>query len=110
MIKTTTRIATLAAAVLFGLATVTPLSTASAATPSGHKHATHHQAAKKMAHKGGSTSVKSVQEALNKQGATLKVDGKMGGKTKAALKSFQQAHGLKATGKLDKATKAALKG
>ncbi len=103
MTKTTTRIATLAAALLFGAATVLPLT----ATPSfaqqkpmAHSHMAHRSA--------GSTAVKDAQEALNKQGAGLTVDGKMGPKTQAALKSFQQAHGLKATGKLDKPTKTAL--
>lgn len=103
MTKTTTRIAALAAALLFGAATVAPLTATPAFAqqkPAAHSH---------MAHRGaGSTAVKDAQEALNKQGAGLTVDGKMGPKTQAALKSFQQAHGLKATGKLDKATKAAL--
>lgn len=103
MTKTTTRIATLAAALLFGAATVLPLTatTSFAQTqPTAKSHMAHRSA--------GSASVKDAQEALNKQGAGLTVDGKMGPKTQAALKSFQQAHGLKATGKLDKATKAAL--
>ena len=100
--KSTIRIASLAIALLFGAATVLPLTAtdADAAT----KKAAHHM------HKGsaGSASVKSAQEALNKEGANLTVDGKSGPKTRAAIKSYQQAHGLKATGKLDKATKAAL--
>lgn len=106
MIKTTTRIAALAAALVFGLATTAPLTASAATAP--QKPAVHKTMKKHMAHK-GSASVKSVQEALNKQGANLSVDGKMGPKTKAAIKSFQQAHGLKATGHLDKATRAALK-
>jgi peptidoglycan hydrolase-like protein with peptidoglycan-binding domain len=56
----------------------------------------------------GSASVKSVQEALNKNGASLKVDGKMGKATMAALKKYQSANGLKATGRADAATKAKL--
>ena len=68
-----------------------------------HGGAHHHMAAK------GSKTVSDAQEALNKEGASLKVDGKSGPQTRAALKSFQKAHGLKATGKLDKATKEALK-
>ena len=53
--------------------------------------------------------VERLQTALNANGATLTVDGKMGPKTRAALEAFQKAHGLKVTGRPDKATIAALK-
>ncbi len=53
-------------------------------------------------------AVSALQEALNKNGAKLKVDGLMGGKTKAALKKYQKANGLKVTGMADAATKAKL--
>lgn len=53
-------------------------------------------------------AVSALQEALNKHGAKLKVDGLMGGKTKAALKKYQKANGLKVTGMADDATKAKL--
>ena len=56
----------------------------------------------------GSASVKAVQEALNKNGASLKIDGKMGPGTRAALKKYQSANGLKATGRVDAATKTKL--
>lgn len=65
-------------------------------------------AATKKTH--ASASVKSAQEALNKNGASITADGKMGPKTVAAIKSFQKSHGLKATGKLDAKTKSALNG
>jgi len=52
--------------------------------------------------------VRTLQDALNKNGASLKVDGIWGKKTRMALKDFQKAKGLKVTGKVDKATKAAL--
>ncbi|MCB2228683.1 MAG: peptidoglycan-binding protein [Desulfarculaceae bacterium] len=52
--------------------------------------------------------VRVLQDALNANGAKLKVDGVWGKKTKMALKHFQKAKGLKVTGKVDKATKAAL--
>jgi peptidoglycan hydrolase-like protein with peptidoglycan-binding domain len=55
-----------------------------------------------------SKSVMAVQEALNKSGAKLKVDGLMGKQTRAALKKYQAANGLKATGQADKATRAKL--
>ncbi|HLI12326.1 MAG TPA: peptidoglycan-binding domain-containing protein [Alphaproteobacteria bacterium] len=102
--KTTTRIAMFAAALLLGGALAAPITVTPAHAATKHHAAAHH----KMHHKAGSASVKSLQDALNKQGASLTVDGKMGPKTRAALKSFQQAHGLKATGHVDKATKAAL--
>ncbi len=50
-------------------------------------------------------AVSALQEALNKSGAKLKVDGLMGGKTKAALRNYQKANGLKVTGMADDATK-----
>jgi peptidoglycan hydrolase-like protein with peptidoglycan-binding domain len=49
-----------------------------------------------------------VQTALNSHGAQLDVDGHMGPKTVAALKTFQKQHKLKVTGKLDHATAKAL--
>jgi peptidoglycan hydrolase-like protein with peptidoglycan-binding domain len=52
--------------------------------------------------------VAKVQMALNNNGAQLEVDGKMGPKTMAALKSYQSAHNLKATGRMDPATARAL--
>ncbi|MBN1808851.1 MAG: peptidoglycan-binding protein [Planctomycetes bacterium] len=46
-----------------------------------------------------------VQSALNKAGYDAgPVDGKMGRKTAAALKSFQRAHDLKVTGSTTRAT------
>jgi hypothetical protein len=59
-----------------------------------------------MAHK---DAVEHAQEALNKTGADLKVDGVVGHATRAALENFQKSHGLKVTGRLDKETSAALK-
>jgi peptidoglycan hydrolase-like protein with peptidoglycan-binding domain len=59
-------------------------------------------AAKSMAVDAG--KVKAVQEALNKAGAHLKVDGMMGKKTRKALKKFQKRNDLKVTGKLDAET------
>jgi peptidoglycan hydrolase-like protein with peptidoglycan-binding domain len=52
--------------------------------------------------------VKSVQEALNKEGYKLKVDGLMGKHTRSALRSYQKKNGLKVTGKADEATLAKL--
>src|SRR5271166_3203482 len=54
--------------------------------------------------------VAKLQMALNANGAQLDVDGRMGPKTVAALKSFQQQHNLKATGRVDAATMKALGG
>jgi peptidoglycan hydrolase-like protein with peptidoglycan-binding domain len=59
--------------------------------------------------RGEGQEVKVVQEALNKGGAKLAVDGRLGAKTREALKAFQSKNGLTPTGRLDKATEAALK-
>lgn len=53
-------------------------------------------------------SVMALQTALNKNGARLAVDGRMGKKTRDALRAWQKANGLKASGVADKATKAKL--
>jgi peptidoglycan hydrolase-like protein with peptidoglycan-binding domain len=55
-------------------------------------------------------SVAKLQMALNSNGAQVDVDGKMGPKTRAALKSFQSSHNLKPTGRADPATVKALGG
>jgi peptidoglycan hydrolase-like protein with peptidoglycan-binding domain len=51
-----------------------------------------------------SSQVKAIQTALNKDGYSLAVDGKMGKQTHDALKKFQKANGLPATGTADAAT------
>lgn len=56
-----------------------------------------------------STEIKALQEALNKSGAMLHVDGVLGPKTHAALFNYQKTHALKATGRIDKATRDSLK-
>jgi peptidoglycan hydrolase-like protein with peptidoglycan-binding domain len=54
--------------------------------------------------------VAKVQTALNANGAQLDVDGKMGAKTRDALKAYQSAHQLKPTGHPDAATLKSLGG
>jgi peptidoglycan DL-endopeptidase CwlO len=49
--------------------------------------------------------VEHVQEALNRSGASLAIDGIWGTKTEVALKQFQQQHALKVTGHLDHKTR-----
>ncbi len=44
------------------------------------------------------SDVKKLQEALNKNGYSLEVDGKFGPKTQAAVKSYQKKKGLKVDG------------
>ena len=65
-------------------------------------------AAMKAAKAAPNKSIMALQTALNEKGASLKVDGKMGAQTRAALKNFQKANGLKITGRLDKATRGKL--
>ena len=48
--------------------------------------------------------VEEIQTALNKDGATLAVDGIYGPKTRAAIEDFQKKNSLKATGHADHAT------
>jgi peptidoglycan hydrolase-like protein with peptidoglycan-binding domain len=86
--------------------TETPATASPPATnpaPMAHMHAAGSHA---MTH---TQRVERLQTALNANGATLTVDGKMGPQTSAALTAFQQAHGLKVTGRIDKETMAALR-
>jgi len=57
---------------------------------------------------GANADVKAIQSALNKHGYHLKIDGKMGPQTEAALMKYQKNNGLAATGKADQATKSKL--
>jgi peptidoglycan hydrolase-like protein with peptidoglycan-binding domain len=58
---------------------------------------------------GNSEQVKAVQQALKDKGHdTGDIDGRMGPKTQAALRDFQQKEGLKATGRADAETMAKL--
>jgi peptidoglycan hydrolase-like protein with peptidoglycan-binding domain len=58
--------------------------------------------------KKGDQNVANIQTALNKSGANVKVDGKMGPQTRNALRKFQQSNNLKVTGAADSATRAKL--
>ena len=117
------KLAVLAVAGLFGLGlAVSPAdaqqrpmgatgssSSSMSSSPAAAKPAAKAAPAKKSAaKKGGSESVKALQTALNKNGASLKVDGMMGKGTRDALKKYQSANGLKATGRVDAATKTKL--
>ena len=53
-------------------------------------------------------SVKALQAALNRNGAALRIDGRMGPATRAALKKYQSANGLPQSGRDDPATRAKL--
>lgn len=54
-------------------------------------------------------AVEQVQGALQRAGEQVATDGIWGPKTAAALKDFQQKHGLAATGHLDRATRQQLR-
>ncbi len=56
-------------------------------------------------HSQNSDEIKKVQEALKSKGNDPgAIDGRMGRKTRAALRAFQKSNGLKVTGTLDKET------
>jgi peptidoglycan hydrolase-like protein with peptidoglycan-binding domain len=93
------------AAVTLAAGPAQPKAAMAKTAPAAQKTAAHAMKAHKAA---ASEEVKAIQEALNKQGANLKVDGIAGKKTRAALATFQKANGLKATGKADPATLAKL--
>jgi hypothetical protein len=50
------------------------------------------------------TTIRALQEALNKQGIAVKTDGVLGDETRAAIKQYQSQHHLPVTGEPDKAT------
>ncbi len=103
------KITGLALAAVFGLTlTVAPMAMAADQPAKAKPAATKPAKAKGVKAVKVNPKVRVLQDALNKNGAKLKVDGIWGKKTKAALKQFQKAKGLKVTGKVDKATKAAL--
>ena len=61
--------------------------------------------AKSAASGGGSENVRKVQQALKDKGQDPgPIDGRMGPKTKAAIKAYQSANNMKATGSMDSAT------
>ena len=51
-----------------------------------------------------SATLKALQEALNKQGSAVKVDGVLGNETRAAIRQYQSQHHLPVTGEPDQAT------
>ncbi|HEU5196705.1 MAG TPA: peptidoglycan-binding domain-containing protein, partial [Methylomirabilota bacterium] len=62
-----------------------------------------------MARGGNTEQVRAVQQALKDKGHDPgNIDGKMGPKTQAALRDFQNKEGLKASGRLDAETMAKL--
>jgi peptidoglycan hydrolase-like protein with peptidoglycan-binding domain len=50
------------------------------------------------------STIKALQEALNKQGIAVKVDGVLSDETRAAIRKYQTEHHLSVTGEPDKAT------
>jgi peptidoglycan hydrolase-like protein with peptidoglycan-binding domain len=70
--------------------------------------ATNTMPAQSAAKKAPDQTVTNIQTALNKSGANVKVDGKMGPQTRSALRKFQQSNNLKVTGAADSETRAKL--
>lgn len=107
----------LAVAGVFGLGTLFTAAPASAQAQTQQMEKAPAKKAEKKAMKhsarnasknAGSKGVMALQEALNKHGASLKADGRMGKATRAALKEYQAKNNLKATGRLDKTTRTKL--
>ena len=98
----------MALAVALALAAAPPL--ARAQTSSGTMKSSDMKSSKGDARGGAGMAantgqVKAAQQALKDQGLDPgPIDGKMGPKTKAALRDYQQKQGLKATGRLDTET------
>jgi len=98
----------MALAVALALAAAPPL--ARAQTSSGTMKSSDMKSSKGGARGGAGMAentgqVKAAQQALKDQGLDPgPIDGKMGPKTKAALRDYQQKQGLKATGRLDTKT------
>jgi len=95
------------------MATVFVLSTVGFAWAADQTQATDKPKVEKKAVKASKTAkkasvskawVKQLQEALNKNGQKVKVDGVLGKETRAAIKAYQKANNLKVTGRADKAT------
>lgn len=88
----------------FRSAAILALSGALAAPVFAHNVHHHHRR-----HHAGSSDVRAAQEKLNEMGYDVgTADGKIGPKTRAALKKFQADKGLAQTGRLDDHTRAAL--
>jgi len=86
-----------------------PATTTAANQSAMQPKATTESVAKQVANMGyANEEVMNVQQALNKMGFKLRVDGLYGPRTRAAVRSFQTQHGLTANGKLDQATLAKL--
>jgi len=90
---------------LFCLGAVAPAPALAQDKPAMEMKAKAKPAAKKAA---PNKAVMTLQEALNKNGAKLAVDGRMGKMTRAALRKYQKDNGLKTTGMADTATRAKL--
>ncbi len=100
----------LAAALLVSAAATTAFAETAATAPA-KPAATAHTGAMHAGAKARGPShqlIQDAQTALDKNGAKLDVDGRLGPKTRAALVSFQKDHGLKPTGTLNHATIQAL--
>lgn len=65
-------------------------------------------AAEPVAKQAEPATVTDIQQKLVENGARLSIDGKMGARTKSALKKFQSKNGLKVTGAADSETLAKL--
>ena len=80
-----------------------------AAPPSASQDMTANSQTGEDAASSSADTIRSAQQALNDKGYKAgAVDGIMGPRTAAAVKSFQQAQGLQQSGKLDQQTLGAL--
>jgi peptidoglycan hydrolase-like protein with peptidoglycan-binding domain len=115
MIKTSVLAATALAALLagapaFGQTTAASPAAPAASSPAPATAAPPSASSQASAPQSTGNKVQSAQQALQQNGFYKggQVDGKMGSKTRAAIRQFQQSKGMHATGHLDQKTLTAL--
>jgi murein L,D-transpeptidase YcbB/YkuD len=98
------RTALIVASMLVSALAVAPFAASAANAPATTTAAPPAKAASPHNHAMSRQRVEAIQQALNTNGEHVTVDGVWGSKTAAAVKDFQQKHGLQPTGHVNRAT------